>query len=138
MIALLLAFTFTISPNDTPDEQTLAIRRVVGRGQCVTIRFFEGTERKHQLPNRAGERVLGQLALGEVMVMEFVWTVLLCVALEGSTCDPYKDGVGSVIVFATQASCEKAIKNFPAEFVGEYSGKNMHRVWQCYKTELRK
>ena len=70
--------------------------------------------------------------------MEFVWAVILCVCLEGETCDPYNDGVGSVIVFKTQAACEKVIKEMPTEFTGKHSGTKFRKIWGCYKTEVRR
>ena len=70
--------------------------------------------------------------------MEFVWVIVLCAVLDGETCDPFNDGVGTVIVFKTQAACEKTIKKLPTEFTGEHSGRKFRKIWGCHKTEVRK
>ena len=72
------------------------------------------------------------------VVMEFVWVLIQCIAISSSTCDPYNDGVGTIIVFKTKEACEKEIEKLPKEFTGEHSGRKFRRVWGCHKTEVRK
>jgi hypothetical protein len=69
--------------------------------------------------------------------MEFVWMILICVALDKEPCDVYNDGVGTTLVFQTKKACDANVGKLRTERIGESSGRKFIRHAECHKIKVR-